>query len=241
VTVYLVGAGPGDPDLLTVRGLRLLERADAVLYDRLAGVQPMLDLINPRADVRSVGKQGGGPSWPQEQINELLVDMGRRLETVVRLKGGDPFVFGRGAEELAALRAAGIDAQVVPGVSSATGVPTSAGIALTERGISHAFTVVTGHTAPWASVVNWRAVSAIGGTIVVLMGGGAMTELSEELQVSGLSRDTPVAVICDGSRPHQQVLRTTLEGLANVSGLPSSPTIVIGAVAAEALPPGSDH
>jgi uroporphyrin-III C-methyltransferase len=160
---------------------------------------------------------------------------------VVRLKGGDPFVFGRGAEELAALRAAGIDAQVVPGVSSATGVPTSAGIALTERGISHAFTVVTGHTAPWASVVNWRAVAAIGGTIVVLMGGGAMDELSEELQASGLSRDTPVAVICDGTRPHQQVLRTTLEGLANVSGLPSSPTIVIGAVAAEALPPRSDH
>lgn len=232
MTVYLVGAGPGDPDLLTVRGRRLLEGADAVLYDRLAGVQAILDLINPGAEVISEGKQGAGPSWPQEEINTLLVEMGRRFQTVVRLKGGDPFIFGRGTEELAALRSAGIDSQVVPGVSSATGVPTGAGIALTERGVSHAFTVITGQTAPRASVVNWPAVAAVGGTIVILMGGGVMAELSDQLQAAGLLPETPAVVICDGTRPRQQVIRTTLDGLASVTGLPSSPTIVIGAVAA---------
>ncbi len=232
MTVYLVGAGPGDPDLMTVKARRLLEQADAVLYDRLAGVQGILDLIRPGAEVISVGKQGGGPSWPQERINELIVDLGRRLTTVVRLKGGDPFVFGRGGEELAALEAEGIAVEVVPGVSSATGVPAAAGIPITRRGVAHAFTVVTGQTAPWASQVNWKAVASVGGTIVVLMGGRVMGDVSRELQSAGLVPDTPVAVICQGTRPGQTVIRTTLDGLSSVSDLLSSPTIVIGAVAA---------
>jgi uroporphyrin-III C-methyltransferase len=236
MTVYLVGAGPGDPDLLTVRARRLLESADAVLYDRLIGVRGILDLINADAEVLSVGKRAGGPSWAQEEINQRLVDLGRRLGVVVRLKGGDPFVFGRGAEEMVALRAAGIPVEVVPGVSSATGVPAAAGIALTQRGVSHAFTVVTGQTAPWASQVNWPAVVAVGGTIVILMGGKVLAELSSQLQSAGMAANTPAAVICDGTRPGQMVIRTTVAGLKGVERLPSSPTIVIGAVAAETDP-----
>jgi uroporphyrin-III C-methyltransferase len=195
-------------------------------------VQGILELIRPGAEVISVGKQGGGPSWPQEKINELIVDLGHRLTTVVRLKGGDPFVFGRGGEEVAALEAEGIAVEVVPGVSSATGVPAAAGIPVTRRGVAHAFTVVTGHTAPLASQVNWEAVASVGGTIVVLMGGRVMADLSRQLQTAGLVPDTPVAVICQGTRPDQIVIRTTLDGLSAVSDLPSSPTIVIGAVAA---------
>lgn len=147
MTVHLVGAGPGDPDLLTVRAVRLLERADVVVYDRLIDPR-VLELAPPWAERVDVGKRPGAPANAQSKINDILVDRGRRFECVVRLKGGDPFVFGRGGEEALELRAAGIDVAEVPGITSAIAAPAAAGIPVTMRGISSGFTVVTAHQDP---------------------------------------------------------------------------------------------
>ncbi|HVM67914.1 MAG TPA: uroporphyrinogen-III C-methyltransferase, partial [Acidimicrobiales bacterium] len=168
MAVALVGAGPGDPGLLTVRGAALLRAADVVLYDSLAE-QSLLDLAPPGAERRFVGKTPGAP-MPQEEINALLVAHARAGRRVVRLKGGDPFVFGRGGEEAEALAAAGIPFEVVPGVTSAVAVPAYAGIPVTHRGLSTSFTVVTGHSRHAVDAeTNWEALARAGGTIVVLM------------------------------------------------------------------------
>jgi uroporphyrinogen III methyltransferase/synthase len=173
VTVYLVGAGPGDPGLLTVRGKEVLERADVVVYDRLS-VASLLELAPPAAERISVGKTPRGPSTDQADINALLVERGSVPgSTVVRLKGGDPFVFARGGEEAQALADAGVPFEVVPGITSAIAVPAYAGVPVTHRGLSTSFTVVTGHEDPWAATeTDWDAVARVGGTIVVLMGVG---------------------------------------------------------------------
>jgi uroporphyrin-III C-methyltransferase len=168
VTVYLVGAGPGDPGLLTVRAHELLGAAQVVVHDRL--VEPGLLDLAVDAELIDVGKAPGGPV-DQEQINQILIDRGRVADRVVRLKGGDPFVFGRGGEEALALADAGVDFEVVPGITSAIAVPAYAGVPVTHRGLATSFTVVTGHSRfSVDQETNWEALAEVGGTIVVLMG-----------------------------------------------------------------------
>lgn len=168
MTVYLVGAGPGDPGLLTMRAHELLGQAEVVVHDRL--VEPGLLDLAPSAERVDVGKAPGGPV-DQEQINRILVERGRASKRVVRLKGGDPFVFGRGGEEALALAAAGVAFEIVPGISSAIAVPAYAGVPVTHRGLATSFTVVTGHSRfSVDQETNWEALAAVGGTVVVLMG-----------------------------------------------------------------------
>lgn len=230
MTVYLVGAGPGDPGLLTVRGAEVLARADVVVHDRLSE-SSLLHLAPAHAERISVGKTPRGPSTSQDDINRLLVDKGREGLEVVRLKGGDSFVFGRGGEEAAALAAAGVAFEVVPGITSAVAVPAYAGVPVTHRGLSTSFTVVTGHEDPWAATeTDWEAVARVGGTIIVLMGAATRGAIAERLQAGGLAGDTPVAAITWGTRPEQHTVRTTLAELANVTVDPPA-VIVIGAVA----------
>jgi uroporphyrinogen III methyltransferase/synthase len=230
VTVYLVGAGPGDPGLLTVRGAEVLARADVVLYDRLS-VASLLDLAPADALRVAVGKTPRGPSTPQEEINRLLVEHGRAGSTVVRLKGGDPFVFARGGEEAAALREAGIAFEVVPGVTSAIAVPAYGGVPVTQRGMATSFTVVTGHEDPWAATeTDWDAVARVGGTIVVLMGVATRAAIAERLMAGGLAPATPVAATTWGTRPEQRTVRTTLGHLGDTP-IGTTSVIVVGAVA----------
>jgi uroporphyrin-III C-methyltransferase len=229
VTVALVGAGPGDPGLLTRRGAELLAVADVVIYDRLVA-RELLDLA-PESAVRiDVGK-GPGQSGLQTEINRLLVEHGRSGRQVVRLKGGDPFVFGRGGEEAEALRRVGIAVEVVPGVSSAFAAPAAAGIPVTHRNVSTSVTVVPGHRGdPTLPGVDWDALGRIDGTLVVLMGMGARAVIAARLQAGGRPASTPVAVVHWGTTDRQQVVRTDLAHLPDVD-LPAPAAIVIGAVA----------
>ncbi|MBV8160732.1 MAG: uroporphyrinogen-III C-methyltransferase [Acidimicrobiia bacterium] len=230
MTVYLVGAGPGDPGLLTVRGAALLRRADVVIYDRLS-VASLLGLAPDGAERISVGKTPGRASMPQAGINALLVERGRAGREVVRLKGGDPFVFARGGEEAQALLDAGVPFEVVPGITAAVGVPAYAGVPVTYRGLSTSFTVVTGHEDPWAATqTDWDAVARLGGTIVVLMGVATRAAIAARLIAGGLSPDTPVAAVRWGTRPEQRTVRTTLGRLGAVEVEPPV-TLVVGAVA----------
>ena len=235
MTVYLVGAGPGDPALLTLRGAEVLARADVVVYDRLS-VMSLLDLAPSDAERISVGKQPAGPRTSQEDINALLVARGLAGQQVVRLKGGDPFVFARGGEEAAALAAAGIDFEVVPGITSAVAVPAYAGIPVTMRYSSTSFTVVTGHEDPakGEGSVNWEAVAALGGTVVVLMGATRCRAICDRLIAAGMGPETPAAAVQWGTRPNQFTLRATLATLAESDPQPPA-TIVIGEVAAADL------
>ena len=229
MTVYLVGAGPGDPGLLTVRGAEVLALADIVVHDRLAETS-LLDLAPASAERFDVGKTPGGPI-DQEAINQLLVSRGRGDTTLVRLKGGDPFVFGRGGEEALALAAAGVAFEVVPGVTSAVAAPAYAGVPVTHRGLATSFTVVTGHSRHQVDKeTNWEALAAAGGTIVVLMGVGHRQTIAARLMAGGLEPGTPVAAVQWGTRPDQSTVRTTLAGLGDAALQPPA-TIVIGAVA----------
>ena len=231
--MYLVGAGPGDPGLLTVRGAQVLAAADVVVHDRLSS-SALLDLAPPAAERISVGKEPRGPSTPQSEINRLLVEHGRAGREVVRLKGGDPFVFARGAEEAAALTAAGVPFEVVPGISSSVAVPAYAGIPVTMRNVATSFTVVTGHGDPWADTeTDWAAVAGLavsGGTVVVLMGVATRSEIAERLVAGGVDPDIPVAAVRWGTRPEQRTVRTTLAGLGEAE-VASPAVLVIGAVA----------
>jgi uroporphyrin-III C-methyltransferase len=234
VTVYLVGAGPGDPGLITVRGAQLLAAADVVVYDRLT-TRPLLDLAPAAAEMIDVGKSAGRATVPQDEINAILVDRGRAGLVVVRLKGGDPFVFGRGGEEAAALMAAGVPFEVVPGVTSAIAVPAAAGIPVTMRDEAQGFTVVTGHEDPAGEhEVDWRAIARTRGTIVILMGVTRIARISAELIAGGLPRDTPAACIRWGTTDRQEVLRTTLGALPDAH-LSSPSVIVIGEAARHQL------
>jgi uroporphyrinogen III methyltransferase / synthase len=233
VTVYLVGGGPGDPGLLTVRAHELLRRADAVIYDRLSQ-ESLLDLAPADAERIDVGKAPGQTRRTQDEINALLIERGKSDATVVRLKGGDPFVFARGGEEAAALLAAGVDFEVVPGITSAIAVPAYAGIPVTLRHSSTSVTIVTGHEDPAAGVegsVDWGAVAQVGGTIVILMGVARIAAIAKALMAGGRSPDTPVAAVQWGTRPNQTTVRATLGTIAHHRlGTPS--TIVVGDVAA---------
>jgi uroporphyrin-III C-methyltransferase len=232
MTVYLVGAGPGDPELMTLRGARLLAEADVVVYDRLVSPE-VLEFIRGSAIRIDVGKEPGQPQ-KQDEINQLLIDNGRLFETVVRLKGGDPFVFGRGGEEVLALVEADISFEVVPGITSAIAAPAVAGIPVTHRGVATSFTVVTGHRMADQDDVDWHALGRVGGTIVILMGVSRRAEIAEKLLASGRSFDEPVAIVHRGTQPEQSVTVTTLEKLASVKIEPPS-VIVIGLVAALGL------
>jgi uroporphyrin-III C-methyltransferase len=226
-TVYLVGAGPGDPDLMTVRGLRCLREADTVVYDRLVS-DAILAEARPGAERIYVGKAPGESCRRQEDINALLISLAREGKTVVRLKGGDPFVFGRGAEEALACRAAGIACEVVPGISSAVSVPALAGIPVTHRGVASGFAVVTGHCLG-EDRVDWAALATVD-TLVVLMG---MARLPE---IAGLLRrhrpaTTPAAVLSRGTLPEERVVVGTLEDIAELAaGLAAPATLVVGEV-----------
>ncbi len=229
MTVSLVGAGPGDPDLLTVKAVRLLSTAEVVVHDALVG-DGVLALIPASAERIDVGKRPGRPT-PQEMISALLVELGRQGKRVVRLKGGDPFVFGRGGEEAQALAEAGVAFEVVPGISSSVAAPAAAGIPVTHRGVSAAFTVVTGHRRAGDPDIDWQSLAAVGGTIVVLMGVSQRAEIAAELMVGGLATSTPVAAIESATTDAQVVGRCTLGELASAD-VRSPAVIVIGAVAA---------
>ncbi|MCL9796714.1 uroporphyrinogen-III C-methyltransferase [Frankia sp. AgKG'84/4] len=231
-----MGAGPGDPGLLTVRGRELLAAADVVVVDRLAGAM-LLDHAPSSAEIIHVGKSPTTRSWSQEEINAVLVDRARAGARVVRLKGGDPYVFGRGGEEAEACAAAGVPCGVVPGVTSALAVPALAGVPVTHRDAAQEIVIVSGHLSPGhpGSTVDWAGLAASRATIVVLMGVARLMDIADALLAGGRAEATPVAVIERGATPAQRVLRTTLDALAVdaiAAGVRSPAVIVVGEVAA---------
>ncbi|HEY6275564.1 MAG TPA: uroporphyrinogen-III C-methyltransferase [Streptosporangiaceae bacterium] len=233
-TVALVGGGPGDPGLLTVRGRRLLAEADVVVADRLAP-RDVLAELDPGVEVIDVGKTPYTPHLAQSEINALLVDRARAGQRVVRLKGGDPFVFGRGGEEALACVRAGVPFEVVPGVTSAVAVPACAGIPVTHRGITQDFAVVSAHLDPShpGATVDWEALAAGPGTLVLLMAVGRLNQVSRELVKRGRDADTPVAVISDGTTDRERVLVSTLGQVADqvaAEGMQPPAVVVIGEV-----------
>ncbi|SCF07481.1 uroporphyrinogen-III C-methyltransferase [Micromonospora mirobrigensis] len=213
--VALVGAGPGDPELITVKGWRLLAEADVVVADRLVpGL--LLDELRPDVELVDASKIPYGPSRTQEEINKILVDRALAGRFVVRLKGGDPYVFGRGGEELLACAEAGVPVTVVPGVTSAVAVPAVAGVPVTHRAVAHEFTVVSGHVAPDspASLVRWEALAGLRGTLVILMGLKNLAAIAATLVAHGKAAATPAAVIQEGTTGAQRMLRSTLGAVA---------------------------
>ena len=236
-TVALVGGGPGDPELITVRGRRLLSQADVVVADRLAPAELLAELP-PHVEVIDAAKIPYGRAMAQEAINEVLISRAQQGSFVVRLKGGDPFVFARGYEEVIACAAAGISVTVVPGVTSAIGVPAMAGIPVTHRGVNHEFVVVSGHVAPDHpdSLVNWPALAAMTGTIVLLLAVERIEQFVEALLAGGRPADTPVIVIQHGTTTAQRTVRSRLADAPEVvrsEGIRPPAIIVIGPVAGE--------
>jgi uroporphyrin-III C-methyltransferase len=234
-TVYLVGSGPGDPELLTVKARRLLEEADTILHDKLPGPDILGDI--PAGKREDVGKRAHGEGTSQAYINERLVELAREGETVVRLKGGDPTVFGRGGEEMTYLAEHGVDFKVVPAVTSAVAGPAVAGIPVTHRDHASAVTVVTGHEDPTKedSAVDWGALAAAGGTIVVLMGVTRLPEYTAALVEAGMDPETPVALVERATWDGQQVATGTLETIVEARdavGIEPPALTVIGDVAA---------
>jgi uroporphyrin-III C-methyltransferase len=234
-TVFLVGAGPGDPGLITARGLDLLRRAQVLVYDRLVARE-----LVQEAPIGCLLISRDGLS--QEQVNELLVKHGRRGRRVVRLKGGDPFLFGRGGEEALALRRAGVPFEVVPGVSALASVPAAAGIPVTHRGLSRQITIVTGHGAGGDDGLDCAALARTPGTLVVFMGLEGLDELSAGLIAHGADPDLPAAVVSRGTTDEQEVAVATLATIAGASaGLRTPALLVVGEVVglAEALGPAA--
>ena len=231
MTVHLIGAGPGDAELLTLKAARLLAAAEAVVYDRLIG-DDILAFASPLAERYDVGKTPGEKGPSQDDINALLVILGRRLDVVVRVKGGDPLVFGRGVEEAAACQRAGIPVEVVPGVSSAVAGPAAAGISVTERGQSSGVCVITAEQDPLSAPIDWPALAGSGLTLVILMGARRASLLRDRLIVGGCSPKVPTAVVTNASRPDQRVWRGPLAELG-ASPVASPSVLVIGSVARE--------
>lgn len=232
--VYLVGAGPGDPGLLTIKARDLLELADCVVYDALVNPE-ILRFANPTADLIGVGKRCGQLSWSQREINSLLIEKAHKHSVVVRLKGGDPFVFGRGGEEALALADAQIDWEVVPGVTAGSAVAAYAGIPVTHRGLSSSVTFVTGHedlTKP-ESALRWQHLANGVDTLVLFMGASKLGEIAEQLIINGRAPATPAAVIGSGTLAKQQVVVGTLNTIAELAQrepIKAPALIVIGEV-----------
>ncbi len=234
--VALVGAGPGDPDLMTVRGRWLLSRAEVVIADRL-GPRVLLDELSSDVTVIDASKLPYGRAMAQEEINRLLVEQALAGKFVVRLKGGDPFLFGRGGEELLACLEAGVPVEVVPGVTSPIAVPGVAGIPVTQRGVSHEVVIVSGHVPPGdpRSLVDWHALGRLRGTVVLMMAVENLPAITQALQAAGRSSATPAVAIQEGTTSHQRVVRATLGDIAEVvtrQGIRPPAIIVIGEVAA---------
>lgn len=220
--VYIVGAGPGDPSLITKRALRLIERADSVLYDSLVPVELLL-YAKEEAELIPVGKKGG---WDQEEINELMVRKALEGKTVVRLKGGDPFIFGRGGEEVEHLRERGVEFEIVPGVSALSAVPAYAGVPLTHRRFSSAVCAVTCREALGKESISWRAISELGGTLVLFMGAGNADDVRERLISSGMDEDTPFVSVMWGTTSEQRTVSGRLGELGRVKLRPPCLTLV---------------
>lgn len=229
MTVSLVGAGPGDPDLLTMKAARLLGAAEIVVHDALVG-DGVMALIPHDVERIDVGKRVGKPV-PQEMISTLLVELAKQGKRVVRLKGGDPFVFGRGGEEAIALQDAGVSYEIVPGITSSVAAPAAAGVPVTHRGVSAGFTVVTGHRRPGEPDIDWRSLAKVGTTIVILMGVTHRDAIASELIAGGLASDTPVAAVRFATTDQEDVVRCDLAELG-AAPVESPATIVVGAVAA---------
>jgi uroporphyrinogen III methyltransferase/synthase len=236
--VYLVGTGPGDPGLLTARALEVIARADVVLYDRL-GPREALAAAPAEAELVDVGKVGGGPQVPQEETERLMLEHARAGRTVVRLKGGDPFVFGRGGEEAQRLREAGIPFEVVPGVTAGIAAPAYAGIPVTFRGAASAVAFVTGHEDPakgregTGSSIDWAALARFPGTLVFYMGMKALPRITEQLVAHGRPADEPAAIVQEGTLPGQRSVVSTVGRLAeDAQGIRAPAVTIIGAVAA---------
>ena len=223
--VYLIGAGPGDPELMTLRGLRLLMRADVVLHDRLVDPR-LLHYAPPGARFVYVGKQAG-QSNSQAWIQRLMIAEARKGHHVVRLKGGDPFVFGRGGEELEALAQAGIDYEIVPGISSAIAVPELAHIPVLHRDYASMLTIVSGHRCRQADIAAWAACVAQSGTLVILMGMAHLARIANGLRQAGVSADTPTAVIASGSTRHASIAVATLGDIQAAAQTFSAPAVIV--------------
>lgn len=216
--VAIIGAGPGDPELITLRGHALLARADVVLVDRLAP-RALLDALAPGIEVIDVGKEPYGHAVPQEKTTGLMIEHARAGRRVARLKGGDPFVFGRGAEEAAGCRAAGVACEIVPGVTSAVAVPAAAGIPVTHRGVTQQVTILSGHAAPGSAecTVDWAALGRDRGTLVLLMAVTHLPAIAEALLRHGRPPGTPASVICDGTTQRQRVVTADLSAIAEAA------------------------
>ncbi len=229
--VYLVGAGPGDPELITVKGYKLLKSCGAVIYDNLASKE-LLELTGSDCERIYVGKAPNVHSVPQDIINEITAEAAIKYATVVRLKGGDPFVFGRGGEEMMYLRSKGIECEVVSGVTSAVAVPAAAGIPVTHRAVSRSFHVFTGHTADGGTDMDYGVMAKLSGTIVILMGIKHMKEIVDGFIAAGKEEDTPAAVISEGTTDRQRIVKGNLKNICKIADnneISSPAVIVIGA------------
>ena len=233
--VHLVGAGPGDPELLTLKAVRLLKDADVVLHDELVGEQ-ILRLVRPHAQIRNVGKRCGKKNISQEEINFLMVTLAASGLQVVRLKGGDPLIFGRIGEEVAALREANVNFEIVPGITAALGAASSAQIPLTHRQSSHAVVFLAGHSASGADPTNWRALVSLGATVVIYMPGHRYSELARKLRGAGLPDETPCAIISRATTSDEQAFPTNVANLGEAPRLPAPTLLVIGEVLRHSVP-----
>ena len=232
--VYLIGAGPGDPGLMTVKGKALLENANVVIYDALVSPE-ILQTVNPQAEKRNAGKRRGRHSKIQSETTQLLIEKAQNNPVVVRLKGGDPFVFGRGGEEMSDLIAAGVPVEVVPGITSGIAAPAYAGIPVTHRGCSSSVTFVTGHESvgKYRPQVKWQAIAQGSETIVIYMGVYNLPQIIPQLIAGGLSSTTPIALIRWGTTPQQEELIGSLETIADLidrTGFEAPAIAVIGKV-----------
>jgi len=239
--VFFVGAGPGDPDLLTIKALRTLRSADAVLHDDLVS-QEILALIPQNAELRNVGKRCGRKNITQEEINAMLVAFASFGLKVVRLKSGDPLIFGRAGEEMEALRKAGIDFEVIPGVTSALASAAAARVSLTHRDFASAVLFVTGHHAKASKAIEWRRYVASGATLAIYMPGSDYQQISEQLIAAGLKGETACAIVSRASSPAQQIHRGTVNNLRIAPLLPAPTLLLVGDAlrAADVVPSGFD-